>query len=717
MISSRYGAIALIFTLVFALSPAWSAEKKHPHERIDDAVTAGRITAHQGLVYKVLLMHDQSKVPAEFQGSLNAPRVGNEGSSGFIREAVDGFSEMNQAEQDMVLPFLMPPAYRDAGKHDRTIESFGALDGDVPAPLPATNWAYTDSPVTNIRVWYAQDNSADQELAQLVKTIMSEEIVRKELNLMNKELMSDVGRHYSLDARGNKIYWGNGGDGKFDIYLSPLASENYASAFPYPVERVPNIGCQARPSYMVVNTRRDWTGKMNMLRGSLAHEFFHAIQFSYNRKGACQEYDPIDEGTATWAEDYVFPKGNSEHEYFRFFENGDMSLIGGTYGTWTFFYFMTHTYGTDLIRALHAGMQSSGPYDALNSVLPGGFKKQWPEFVRLNWNHHPLEGDSFTDWDGFDWVPGRGAPDERLHIPPIDTETVAIKENGSYQFKMSLDLAPLTRTYYRFEFTTDSNVHSVSIENPLAYMQDYGSFRVMVRYADSRKWKVEDWIDGGEDREICLDKKDERIEEVVLMYSNFRHEADAPRIQLEPSLRATNLGCNEYVGRAKTTVEISGNNSHGSIVIEAKDIVFHENGRNDDKLFKGHFYLKSAQASYTYSGVYDGCTGHAAGTANFTTGPGSGSALGLSPYHVNQPGARQYAFGKSPEPPYVMVTHECPAPRKPLTVPIMFGNFMSSGSKWGVGPAMNDGSLVGTDIDGIGTTIKNEWKFEPVREK
>lgn len=711
IIGLRTIVISLVSLLV--VGAAFAAETKHPFERIKDAVEAGRITAYQGLVYKVLLLQDQSRVPEEFRGKL----AGSDASTGVIREAVESFSSMPQAEQDLVLPYLMPPAYRETVGKNRQVEGLAAKEGEVPAPLPAINWTSIESVTSNLRVWYAKDNADHEHLAQLVRAMMGEEIMRKELNLMGKELVQDSGRYYTLDSRGNKIYWGNGGDGKFDIYLSPLDADTYATAFPYPVDPDAAIGCKERPAYIVVNTRRDWAGKPNMLRGALAHEFFHAIQYSLNRKALCKEYDGIDEGTATWAEDYVFPKGNTEHEYFRFFEDGNMSLIDGTYGTWTFFYFMTQNFGNDRIRALHDQMASMGPFDALNAVLPGGFKKQWPEFVRLNWNHYPLDEKSFLEWDEYDWVPGRGAPDALKHIPPIETETVAIKGDGTYRYKMSLSLAPLTRSYYRFEFTSDQNVRSVSIENPLNFLQDRGSFKVMVKYANSAKWKVEDWIDGIEDREICLDKKDERIEEVILMYSNWRHESDAPRIELEPSLLATNLGCHEYGGYAKSVFELRGENTRATMSIEAKDVVFHENGRNEDKLFKGQYYLKAATAKYNYSGVYDGCTGQASGVAAFKMGPGTGSALGLYPYHVSQSSARQYAFGKSPEIPYVMVTHQCPPPRKPLTVPVSFGFFMTSGSSWGVGPALSDGTLQGSNVEGIGTTISTEWKFTPIREQ
>lgn len=696
------------------------------HDKIDDAVAEGRLTPGQGLIYKLQLLEGAPGVPAEFKDVLSDGKLLDRGSLGFLREALEAFPQMTASEQEQALPLLMPSAYRPAKLIGPSgFKNVTRAPLDIPAPLPAINWTYVDGITANIRVWYAKDNADQAEMAALVKTILTEEIITKEQNLLQKQVLSDgVGTFFRTDARGNKVIWGNGGDGKYDVYLTPLAADLYASAAPYPVDPGAQYGCVARPSYLKVNTARDWKGNVNMLRGALAHEFFHALQFSFDRKEECAAYDPIDEGTATWAEDYVFPKGNTEHEYYRFFEAGDMSLIGATYGTWTFFYFMTQNHGVDKIRELQYGMITQGPYVALNGVLPGGFKKQWPEFVKAGWNHFPLPEDSFLEWDDYDWVPGRGAPDARGHLPPIDTESVVLNASGSYRFKMPLDLAPLTRAYYRFEFTSDQNVHSVSLENPLYFMRDRGAFRVIVKYAKSPKWQVEDWITGGpggpdtgmEDREICMDKKGERIEEVVVMYSNYRHETDAPTLQAEPSMKATNLGCHQYAGKGKTRIAFKETDFNGTIDVDYKDLVFREAGRNDDGMFRGQFYLESGTASYTYSGTVGGCTGQKSGTFALKTGPSGSRAMGLYPYHVDQPNARSYSFLAAGQLPYVLITHQCPAPKPPAQVPVMLGGFLNSGQAWGNQSALSDGSLQGSAVEGITTVITKDWDFKPKAE-
>lgn len=89
----------------------------------------------------------------------------------------------------------------------------------------------------------------------------------------------------------------NGGDGRFDLYFAQLGSAygvTYADEF---------VGSQAVTSYIILeNDYREihFNNTYDNLRVTIAHEFFHAIQFGYD----IFEYDPVPGGSqnTAWVE-------------------------------------------------------------------------------------------------------------------------------------------------------------------------------------------------------------------------------------------------------------------------------------------------------------------------------------------------------------------------------------------------------------------------------
>jgi len=137
-------------------------------------------------------------------------------------------------------------------------------------------------------------------------------------------------------------YQPNGGDGKYDIYLKLLGSDFYGytqadtSLAARPISLTSFIVVQNDYS-SVCNNHED---PLDCLRATAAHEFFHAIQFSYD--GSEFEYDDPNnsktykyywiEMSATWMEDIVFDQVNDYLFYLgSFFRHPEWSLK--TFGT------------------------------------------------------------------------------------------------------------------------------------------------------------------------------------------------------------------------------------------------------------------------------------------------------------------------------------------------------------------------------------------------
>lgn len=114
-------------------------------------------------------------------------------------------------------------------------------------------------------------------------------------------------------------YQPNGGDGKYDIYLKNINLSYYGYT---EADSSSSANSSSYTSYIVVRNDYSMYGgyddKIDILRVTAAHEFFHAIQFGYDASEF--EFDnPFDVNTykpywmemsSTWMEDMVFTQIN-----------------------------------------------------------------------------------------------------------------------------------------------------------------------------------------------------------------------------------------------------------------------------------------------------------------------------------------------------------------------------------------------------------------------
>jgi hypothetical protein len=137
----------------------------------------------------------------------------------------------------------------------------------------------------------------------------------------------------------------NGGDGRLDVYLADTGADDL---YGYCTTDDPNLRRFDVSAYCVVDddfSRQQFgAAPLNSLRVTVAHEFFHAVQFAYDGS----EDGWLMEGTAAWIEDEVFDSVNDNHRYLF---GGPLThphrpLDAGVYEPWVFFRFMAEYFGT-----------------------------------------------------------------------------------------------------------------------------------------------------------------------------------------------------------------------------------------------------------------------------------------------------------------------------------------------------------------------------------
>ncbi|MCC7261073.1 MAG: hypothetical protein IT369_00995, partial [Candidatus Latescibacteria bacterium] len=189
---------------------------------------------------------------------------------------------------------------------------------------------------------------------------------------------------------------GAGGGDEYDVYIVQLGSGG-AYGYTYPEQ-----GGTRSSSYLELDN--DYTDaiyvqtrELDALHATVAHEFFHALQFGYY-----QGSDGVwwQEASSTWMEEVAYPEVNDYLQYLSgFLRQPEKSLDSGSgfsadyhiYGAALFAHFLDQRFGRGLIRAIweELGYRASASLEhfdrAIRQEAPGGLGGVMGEFAVWNY--------------------------------------------------------------------------------------------------------------------------------------------------------------------------------------------------------------------------------------------------------------------------------------------------------------------------------------------
>ena len=145
-----------------------------------------------------------------------------------------------------------------------------------------------------------------------------------------------------------------GGDGRLDVYLKDLGTGlyGYCAAEYRKQARTASGFCVLDNDYSAAQFPSQTPE--NNLAVTAAHEFFHAVQYSYDFNE-----DPwMLESTATWMEEQVADDVNDNRQYLRYSQlqapyvplDAFSSTYGFQYGNWIYWEYLTERYGTGFVK-------------------------------------------------------------------------------------------------------------------------------------------------------------------------------------------------------------------------------------------------------------------------------------------------------------------------------------------------------------------------------
>lgn len=536
----------------------------------------GDLTAEDAAVYRVFAAFGDDRLPDAYRGDP----VGAEDHLA-TRDAAGLWDDLSDEQREAIAPYFIPPIYAgswgdpaaEADGQDLPLTAgLGAAGGPVRAAVDPKDCAseqlrgdfYVNVPAVGgkVRIWWRNGIETSARFGTIASTLVTEleeRIWPTLTSLMGREPLSDAA-----------VPCFNGEDGALDIYLSNeyLGLGTQALTIAYPGR------CTVTPVFIIVTETS--AEALPVQPWKLAHEFFHAIQFTYDYAGPCAEYAAMDEATATWAAEHVYPELQFEwNGYERWFAGNGGSLYNHarclSYCSWPLFASITNRHGDDRVRLLYEATETvASDYDAIEIMAPGGIDAYWPQFVRDLWDDHE-EHNVWRDWDPGIWststyerreggaglveVPrpggggiltaGRGdathwwiAPWKPTPCVPnednpgwsfVEQETVgfwacALREGedppASYTATARVGVPTLGREEWAYWLPDEDWPRYVRIDTPgLGIDDEHLSVQGYYQLADGTWSGPHDWK--GEDKvEFCRDDAAEDVRRIVILYGN-----------------------------------------------------------------------------------------------------------------------------------------------------------------------------------------------------
>lgn len=435
-----------------------------------------------------------------------------------------------------------------------------------PAPcsgLIDAGWVAVDS--AHFRVWY--DTSAPPATAVTPVQAASVSAAAEESYLA----LLALGMRAPL-ADNALAHPCHGGDGRLDIYIvepgSSGTDEDDAPGIPSNLGVTVTINDGGTPSPVFINLSANTLGGGKMF-GTLAHEYMHAVQAAYRNHGSAGAGAGVflKDATADWAIDYVRAADNLEQASAPGLL-GDMlpplwstAASGRRYGAYLFFQFVARVRdsagndygGAAVVRSFWEQLdaQPAGavrPLAALDAALPRGLTATWHAFAVSAWNQGPVD-----DFNKIDGLTTGAVVDRSVVVTPSFTNPVfATPESGTPAATPTQ--AELSARYERFTFPDSAFAESIStvtffngytfglqsepvpllntLFSPPLQLSAGNSLAAFLPINNERaaraltaliringRWTVEDWT-STPIRFFCRDKIAERVEEIVLVYSN-----------------------------------------------------------------------------------------------------------------------------------------------------------------------------------------------------
>lgn len=215
-----------------------------------------------------------------------------------------------------------------------------------------------------------------------------------------------------------------------------------------------------------------WVTTPGLRRSVSAHELFHKLQYTFGFRTSWNPPSPykwFSEGTASWAEVYVWQRVSGSYKITDMFANPDLNLYDASYSAlpfWLFFEARQKSNAAD--NPIRHFLETAEPAGNLSGALEQVIDEEWSPnnvygqldsfyalFARERrigaWRTGPTGGLYPTILD----------PNETVVVPNLAVTNVALGNTDTYTVTRAV--SALGSDYYRFAFAPDTNGETCSL--------------------------------------------------------------------------------------------------------------------------------------------------------------------------------------------------------------------------------------------------------------
>ncbi|MEO8431223.1 MAG: hypothetical protein ABI592_06900 [Acidobacteriota bacterium] len=626
---------------------------KSSEQLVDEDRKAGAITEEQALVYRVYTAFGSPSLPAKYRSTAPV------GIDLPIATAVaKRYPTLSAGAQAAIRPYLFPPVYAGSWGDPAFVTSIqphstAAESASVSVSLPAVRaperatdvcsgpqagplpgWAKIHT--QHFNVWYRTVIPPGYQYS-LVETSSAATNVAAVADAVFDKITGNF--QVPLTDMNESC---NGGDAALDVYMDKLGFGALAQTMVY------GPGCAGRPTWMWINPLaiQDAT----KARDVFAHEFMHMVECAYSRGTDCEDYVWLEEAAANWAIDFVYPADQYEHnaaglyyatEFRERIEKG-LTYAANGYSDYVFLFFLSHKLGPAqgplAIKHIWEDAQLYNSLDSLEQATSafGGLKVLWPQFVTAGWNDAQAHvADDLTKWDSIEFGEKKSFDDHPADATPVDMRGLSEKTFDDLGDFGTHTIEPLAARYVYLKFPDASARYLILHNKPAELAATKPHLHIRALQKINGQWRAEEDWTNAPIKTFCRDAKAERIEELVLMYSNSNPDRpavdsagnEASRIYLDdqvsgqpiymPTLEVSNIGCFRWTGTASVTTAAAGG---GFSTIESATATFDRfrfpgTGPEDSVGFDAFKSTNTGTATYQVSGSIPGTSCTISGSA------------------------------------------------------------------------------------------------------
>lgn len=316
-------------------------------EKIENAYENNEIDLDKYLTLLTIATFDHNNIPSEYKGAIE-----REFGTQLLHMIDENFDKLNSETQEALLPFILSPDNPDSYWYEEEKPSVLSKLQIIPAVIAMTTPRSDGSK-------YLIKNTGDVKNTQYVKDGFND-AYKAYVKLGYKEPTDWI--YFELKNLTNN----NG-----EEFMKEMQGKNRCIIF------------------IDLNQQKD------KMKSTVAHELFHCFQ-EYIPLKSYTDDAWIWESTATWAEDHVYPKLNTEHEWdpniFRTFSSEFFDTSKGReYGSYLWWFFLDQENGKtgQIVKELLDSAGKLGQKEAIKKIPM--LNAEMKEYALWNLNEPPFK--------------------------------------------------------------------------------------------------------------------------------------------------------------------------------------------------------------------------------------------------------------------------------------------------------------------------------------